>query len=117
LNAHFLVLALLAACVTVSASVCFVDVNSTNATPPYSNWSTAANDIQSAIDISSAGDEVVVADGVYGAGGRAVSGLMTNRVVVSKALFVHSLNGRCVRSFSAARRPARMATALSAARI
>src|SRR2546428_13538773 len=32
------------------AGVHYVDVNSTNATPPYTNWSTAAYTIQDAVD-------------------------------------------------------------------
>ena len=38
------------------ASVLYVDLNSTNATPPYTNWSTAAKDIQSAVDAAGNGD-------------------------------------------------------------
>ena len=32
---------------------------------PYLSWETAADDIQSAIDVASSGDTVLVADGVY----------------------------------------------------
>ena len=34
------------------ATVFYVDVNSTNPTPPYADWTTAATDIQSAVDLS-----------------------------------------------------------------
>lgn len=76
-----------------SAAVRFVDLNSANPTPPYTNWTTAATNIQDAVDVASAGDEIVVTNGVYASGGRAVLGTMTNRVAVDKALKVRSVNG------------------------
>ncbi len=87
-TALFLSLAL-----TASATTRYVDVNSTNATPPFLNWITAATNIQNAVDVSAAGDEVVVTDGVYATGGRAVYGTMTNRVAVDKAVNLRSVNG------------------------
>jgi hypothetical protein len=93
-NALFpLVLALLAASGPVLATVRYVDVNSPTPTPPYTSWSTAARVIQDAIDAAAAGDEIVVTNLTYKTGGRAVYGLMTNRVAVTKALAVRSVNG------------------------
>jgi hypothetical protein len=76
------------------ADVHYVDVNSTNATPPYTNWTTAATAIQDAVDAAVAGDEIVVTNGIYATGGRATVGDSTpNRVAVDKALSVRSVNG------------------------
>jgi hypothetical protein len=85
--------AVLAAAASALAEVRYVDVNSTNATPPYTNWATAARNIQDAVDAAAAGDEVVVTNGIYSSGGRAVYGTMTNRVTVDKPLTLRSVNG------------------------
>src|SRR5208283_3069917 len=84
------------------ASVLYVDVNSTNHTPPYADWSTAAMDIQSAVDASSDGDQIWVNDGVYQTGGELVSGIgtTTNRVAVTKAVTVQSVNGAAATTIS-----------------
>ena len=75
------------------ASVLYVDLNNTNPTPPYTNWSTAATNIQNAVDVSTNGDLVLVTNGVYASGGRVVYGSLTNRVVINKAITLQSVNG------------------------
>ncbi|MFH0879105.1 MAG: hypothetical protein V2A34_05285, partial [Lentisphaerota bacterium] len=61
---------------------------------PYTNWVDAATNIQDSIDVSSDGDLVLVADGVYAQGGRPAPGSsLTNRVTVDKAVTLRSLNG------------------------
>ena len=77
----------------VPASVLFVDVNSTNPLPPYTGWGTASTDIQSAIDVSTDGDLILVTTVFYSMGGRVVYGSLTNRVVTNKAVTVQSVNG------------------------
>ncbi|HYV30397.1 MAG TPA: right-handed parallel beta-helix repeat-containing protein, partial [Candidatus Binatia bacterium] len=84
---------LLASVCTSMAAMLYVDVNSANPTAPYSSWATAAATIQDAVDAAVAGDEIVVTNGLYATGGRAVDGTMTNRVAADKPLRLRSVNG------------------------
>jgi hypothetical protein len=76
-----------------SAATFYVNQNCANPSPPYADWSTAATNIQTAINISSAGDVVWVTNGVYGGGGLSMDGVLTNSVSVNKAIVVQSVNG------------------------
>lgn len=78
------------------ATIHYVDANSGNATPPFTDWTTAATNIQDAIEASVAGDMVLVTNGIYATGGKSKDGVLTNRVSVDKAITVQSLNGPLV---------------------
>ena len=86
--------------VRAPATVFYVDVNNAVPVSPFTNWVSAATNIQDAIDASINGDLIMVTNGVYKTGGRMgnfpADPVTTNRVVISKSVTVQSVNGPSV---------------------
>lgn len=64
------------------AATHYVSMESTNPTPPYTNWATAATDVQDAVDAAASNDVVLVTDGAY-----------PGSVTVTNPLALLSVNG------------------------
>jgi hypothetical protein len=90
------------AAANISAAVRYVDVNNASSMPPYTNWASAATNIQDAVNVAPSGDTVLVTNGVYQTGvtwatlGNFGGHGMSNRVAVTRALRVESVNGPAV---------------------
>jgi PKD domain-containing protein len=77
------------------AATLYVDINSASPGPPYTSWASAATNIQDAVDAANVGDLVLVTNGFYASGARLAGGC-SNRVFVSKAISIQSMNGAAV---------------------
>jgi hypothetical protein len=83
----------------------FVDASRPDDSGAATNWVTAKQTIQAAVDVAIDGDMVLVTNGVYAAGGAVappfepyndgyiVTNALTNRVCITKAITVRSVNG------------------------
>ena len=61
---------------------------------PFTSWANAATNIQTAVDVASDGDTVLVNDGIYNNGGAVTPGYScSNRVVITKDIIVKSVSG------------------------
>jgi hypothetical protein len=76
------------------AATLHVSLLSTNPVGPYADWSTAATNIQDAVNAANPGDTVLVTNGVYQTGGSMVNSQPpTNRVAVTRMIRLVSVNG------------------------
>jgi hypothetical protein len=75
--------------------VLYVNANGHTHVSPYTSWSTAATNIQDAVDAANPGDQILVTNGIYQEATRVVYGIL-NRVAVTKAVTVQSVNGPAV---------------------
>jgi len=80
----------------VWAATQYVDLNNPAPSAPYTSWATAATNIQDAVDAAAAGDLILVTNGVYQTGARALPDATSNRVAVTKAVTLLSVNGPTV---------------------
>jgi hypothetical protein len=69
---------------SVWAATHYVALDSPEPTPPYTTWTTAATNIQDAVNVAGAGDEIVVTNGIYAP------------VSVNRPLTLQSVNGPAV---------------------
>ncbi len=77
----------------VRAATYYVATNGSDAAAG-TNWLTAKQTIQAGIDAASGGDTVLVSNGVYATGGRAVAGqTLANRIVITNSISLFSVNG------------------------
>ena len=87
---------LLSGGVSLLADTHYVSIGNKRPKSPYTSWSSAATTIQQAVDAATAGDEVVVGDGVYATGWRELWTLEAHlyvRVYIPNAIVLRSLNG------------------------
>ena len=70
--------------VHVVTNIHYVNINNPTPVPPYSSWSTAAINIQDAVDISHNGGKIFVTNGIY---------ILSSQVDIDKSLAIQSING------------------------
>jgi hypothetical protein len=81
-NVIYLTIINVLACVNLLADTHYVSKTGTNSTPPYSTWGTAATNLQLAVQEATAGDVILVTNGIY-----------HGNIKVDKPLAIVSVNG------------------------
>jgi hypothetical protein len=76
-----------------AATTYYVNASGANPTPPYSSWSTAATNIQNAVDLAANGDLVLVTNGVYQPAGEPAPDSVQTCVICTNAVTIQSVNG------------------------
>jgi len=79
-----------------TSAVLFVDLTNQNPSFPYDSWNTAATNIQDAVDVANEGDHIIVTNGIYQTGARIANDATSNRLAVTKAVRVESVNAPLV---------------------
>src|ERR1035437_560572 len=83
-----------------SATVRYVNVSNSSPASPYTNWLTAATNIQDAVNVAGVTDTVLVTNGIYQYGGNwggyFSEDFGSNRVHIASGLTVQSINGPAV---------------------
>jgi hypothetical protein len=74
-------------------TVHYVSLTSTNPMSPYTNWSTAATNIQDAVGAAQNGEIVVASSGTYNSGSTIIYGTEANRVALTNAITLLGLYG------------------------
>jgi hypothetical protein len=83
-----------------SGTTYYVDINSPDPTPPYTNWSTAATDIQNAIAETVNGDSILVNPGVYQSAGYTAPDGALSAVDVTNAITIQGVDGEAETSIT-----------------
>src|SRR5262249_52286953 len=74
----------------------YVDINNPNPVSPYTNWATAATNIQDAVDAANLSGTVLVSNGVYRTGSRGGDNGGLYRVRINSGVTLQSVNGPTV---------------------
>ncbi len=76
-----------------AAAAIFYVAQAGDATPPYTNWATAAHAIQDAVGQATDGDLVLVTNGFYNLGSGTAPDGLNSRVALTRPITVRSVNG------------------------